>query len=443
MENAAFALAKEVRKNVKKRGKILGVCGSGNNAADVIAALRMLSGDFDCELFLALKRKNDMLKIQLSRAKKLGVRIVSEIGEYDCILDGIFGSGLNRELDEGIVNLINLLNAKTAYKIACDIPSGLDWRGNSLGAVFRADCTISMGARKACLYSDFAKDFTGRIRACNLGLAKKNFEGETDIFKLEKSDIRLPFRTKSNVNKGDFGHLFILSGELSGAAKIAAKSALAIGAGLVSIVSKDEISHLDCQIMQSKIISEKMSFGAVGMGLGRLQDSPKNELFEILKSKKALVIDADLCYEPMTIELLKAKKEIIITPHPKEFASLLKMANLGEFSVEEIQADRFGFAKIWSENFQGVLVLKGANTLIACCGKIYIMPYGTAALAKAGSGDVLSGIIAGLISQGYEALQAAITGTLAHALSALKSRKNNYSLTPKDIIKGIQCLGKK
>ncbi|MDO5045583.1 NAD(P)H-hydrate dehydratase [Campylobacter sp.] len=443
MENAVWALAKEVRKKVKKGAKILGVCGSGNNAADVVAALRMLSGEFECEAFLAFEKQNEMLKTQMSRASKLGVKFVKNISEYKCIIDGIFGSGLNRKLSSQTISLINLINSKKAYKIACDIPSGLDKFGNGLGAVFKADTTITMGAGKVALYSDFAKDFTGRIRVANLGMGACKFETETNIFKLSKSDMKLPFRCKANTNKGDFGHLFVVSGEFGGAAKIAAKAALTMGAGLVSIVSDRGDLRASALFMQSKNITEKMSYGALGMGLGKLNESKKEELFKELEGKKALVIDADLCYEKKTIELLKIKKDIVITPHPKEFSAFLELGGFGKFNVSEIQQNRFKFAQMWSEKFSNVLVLKGANTIIAQNGKIYLMPYGDASLSKGGSGDALSGIIVSLLAQGYPALDAAISGTLAHALSVKNLKQNNYSITAKDIIKGLKWLRKK
>ena len=178
------------------------------------------------------------------------------------------------------------------------------------------------------------------------------------------------------------------------------------------------------------------------MGLGELNEAQKGELFSELKTKDALVIDADLCYEPHTLELLNSKN-VVITPHPKEFASLLELANLGEFDVREVQKNRFKLAQVFSRNFKCVLVLKGANTLIAQGGEVYVMTQGSAALAKGGSGDALSGIVAGLLAQGYDPLNAAISGTLAHALAARETKINDYALTAADVIKGLKCLQKK
>lgn len=447
MQNAANALANAVRSRFKKcspkRRKILGVIGSGNNGADVLAALRLLGGKFDCFALLASDKQNEISKTELTRALKCGVNLISnltESGEFDCIIDGIFGTGLSRELDERTINLINTLNAKPAYKLACDIPSGLDKNGLSQGAVFKADTTVTMGALKLALYSDFAKDFVGCVKVANLGFSRELYETQTSFYKLGKSDLNLPFRVKQNANKGDFGHVFVVSGEKGGAARIAGLAALTIGAGLVSVVG--EKLNLEPVLMQSECITPKMRVGAVGMGLGELNEAQKNELFSELKTKDALVIDADLFYEPRTLELLSSEK-VVITPHPKEFASLLELANLGKFYASEVQKNRFKLAQVFSRNFKCVLVLKGANTLIAQGGEVYVMTQGSAALAKGGSGDALSGIVAGLLAQGYSPLNAAISGTLAHALAARKIKINDYALTAADVIKGLKCLRKK
>ncbi|MBR8463254.1 NAD(P)H-hydrate epimerase [Campylobacter sp. faydin G-24] len=444
IENAATKIANFIRSKFKKGSRFLGVCGGGNNGADVFAALRMLEGDYQTSYFLASLNLKDMAKKQLESAKKVGVKECeneSEFDKFDCIIDGIFGSGLNRNLNEKSVNLINLLNSIKAFKIACDIPSGLDANGVVMGACFKADVTITMGARKLGLYSDVAKEYVGKIKVALLGVSGSKFQTQTDTFLLTKGDLNLPFRDKKNTNKGEFGHAFFISGEHSGAASLAALSASAIGAGLVSVIGGDKT---DISVMQAQGISEKMNAGAIGMGLGRDRCGKWLDGINLKTlSQKSLVIDADMCYEPGIIELLSKNSNIVITPHPKEFSSLLRLSGIANVDVSKIQQNRFKFAREFSFKFGCVLVLKGANTIIAQCGKLYIMCYGTVALAKGGSGDVLSGLIAGLMAQGYTPLKAAITGTLAHALSAHKFKKNNYALNPKDIIKGVKCRLKK
>ena len=355
-----------------------------------------------------------------------------EITSADCIIDGIFGSGLNKALSSEICEILSLANSSKSLKIAVDIPSGIDKSGRILGGAFCADLTIAMGALKLALFSDGAKDYVGRIKVANLGISRSNFEGRSEYFLLQKSDLKLPLRRKQNTNKGDFGHTYVVSGQMSGAAQMAALAAHAIGSGLVSVVS-------DGPLNLSPILMQKSSFNAArvvvcGCGLGER----KIDLAAL--RGKSCVIDADLCYESEILSLLNANSNLILTPHPKEFCSLLKIAGIADLSVSELQERRFELARAWSEKFSGVLVLKGANTLIAQAGVIYVCDKGSAALAKGGSGDVLAGLIGGLLAQGYSPLQASICGVLAHALAARAFAKNSYALNPLDLIEEVKWL---
>ena len=441
MENAAAGIANFVRKKFKKGVRVLGVCGSGNNGADVLCALRMLEGEFECEFILASKNLKSLAAKQLERAKFAGVReskdVENSLNSAKCLIDGLFGSGLNRNLDEKQIELISKINASTAYTIACDMSSGLSSEGKVLGACVKADTTITMGARKLALYSDAAKDFVGKIKVADLGISAQNYECESDYHLLEKCDLVLPNRKNQCVNKGDFGHAFIVSGEHIGASMLCAKAAFAFGTGLVSVISNESL-NLPTQIMQVSKISDKMNAGAVGMGLGKKGIEKLDT--QILKGKK-LVLDADIFYSAKVLDLLD--ENCVLTPHPKEFCSLLRLCNIADIDVKILQESRFAYAKSWSEKFKAVLVLKGANTIIAKDGQIYIMPYGKNTLAKGGSGDVLSGLVLALLAQGYEPLDAAISATLAHALSLKNFKKNSYALSPTDIIKGVKCLRKR
>ena len=441
MENAAAGIVNFIRKKFKKGERVLGICGGGNNGADVLCALRMLEGEFECEFILASQSLKPLAAKQLERAKFAGVReskdVESSLNSVKCLIDGLFGSGLNRALDQNLTNLISKINASTAYIIACDVPSGLSSEGKVLGACVKADATITMGARKLGLYSDAAKDYVGKIKVATLGISAQNYACESDYHLLEKRDLVLPNRKNQCVNKGDFGHAFIVSGEHVGASKLCAKAAFAFGAGLVSVIGEQGL-NLPTHIMQASKISEKMNAGALGMGLGK---KGVEELeVQILKGKK-LVLDADIFYSPKALDLLS--ENCVLTPHPKEFCSLLKICKMADIDVQTLQKNRYAYARAWSEKFKAVLVLKGANTIIAKDGQIYVMPYGKSALAKGGSGDVLSGLVLALLAQGYEPLNAAISATLAHALSLRNFDKNSYALEPTDIIKGVKCLRKR
>ena len=527
MENAAGRIEREIRKRLKKGSRVLALCGGGNNGADAMAALRKLSGDFNCTALCVLQNRSAAGKFQADAARAAGVKLIdiasakdayghgssasskdacaheiaggsslkdagaseprgerkspsdadisgngdklrakfedtkftnakfetaehggdfgnlgSECGEpsilHDeitnagCIIDGIFGSGLNKPVSAEICEILSLANSAKSLKIAVDIPSGIDKLGRVLGGAFCADLTIAMGALKLALFSDGAKDQVGRIKVANLGISRSNFEGRSEYFLLQKSDLKLPLRRKQNTNKGDFGHTYVVSGQMSGAAQMAALAAHAIGSGLVSVVS-DEPLNL------SPILMQKSSFNAArvvvcGCGLGERKID-----LAALRGKNC-VIDADLCYEREILSLLNANSNLIITPHPKEFCSLLKIAGIADLSVSELQERRFELARAWSEKFSGVLVLKGANTLIAQAGIIYVCDKGSAALAKGGSGDVLAGLIGGLLAQGYSPLQASICGVLAHALAARAFAKNSYALNPLDLIEEVKWL---
>ena len=441
MENAAAGIANFIRKKFKKDERVLGICGGGNNGADVFCALRMLEGEYECEFILAIKNLKPLASKQLERAKFAGVReskdVENSLNSAQCVIDGLFGSGLNRNLDEKHIELISKINASTAYIIACDVPSGLSSEGKVLGACVKADVTVTMGARKLALYSDTAKDYVGKIKVATLGISAQNYECESDYYLLEKCDLMLPNRKNQCVNKGDFGHAFIISGEHIGASKLCAKAAFAFGAGLVSVIGEQGL-NLPTHIMQASKISEKMNAGALGMGLGKRGVEELD--VEILKNKK-LILDADIFYSPKVLDLLS--QNCVLTPHPKEFCSLLKICKIADIDVQTLQENRYAYARAWSEKFKAVLVLKGANTIIAKDGQIYVMPYGKNTLAKGGSGDVLSGLVLALLAQGYEPLNAAISATLAHALSLRNFDKNSYALEPTDIIKGVKCLRKR
>ncbi len=438
MEHAAMGLKNHIPNDAKS---ILIVAGAGNNGADGIALARMLSGEIKVDLYIPMGTKSTIAKLQLQRANRVNIQPITKIykEEYDVVVDALFGSGLSRELDQSSQELIIQLNQKSGYKIACDIPSGINIEGQIESEAFEANITVTMGSPKIALYSDSAKDFVGDIVTIDLGVTRQYYENESNTFLLEKNDLKLPFRDKKNCHKGDFGHLCVVAGKKQGAAVIAAKAAYTFGAGLVTVV-ENEPYKLPYELMSSTTLPHKSSAICIGMGLGNQYDSKYLKSF-LLDHKLPMLIDADLFYNRIILEILEQDNDIVITPHPKEFASLLSLISDQNITISDVQSDRFGYARSFSIQYpKTVLVLKGANTLIASEGKIYIQSFGTNALSKGGSGDVLGGLIASLLAQKYNPLDAAITGSIAHALSAKNFIKNNYSLSPLDIIEGVKCL---
>jgi hydroxyethylthiazole kinase-like uncharacterized protein yjeF len=297
---------------------------------------------------------------------------------------------------------------------------------------FKADFTLSMGALKAVLFEDFAKEYTGEIICCDLGVDRSVFEDKTDLFLLEKEDLVLPIRERKNANKGDFGHLVVVSGEKSGASVLSGLTAINFGAGLVSLLVKEKLFEFNPSLMQTFSMPSRATAIIAGMGLGNREVNAS--WFENVP----FVIDADLCRDEKVKEW--NSPNCVITPHPKEFVSLLKTFDFGAHEVKDIQQRRFFWAKKFSLTFKGVLVLKGANTIIAQDGVLYVCPFGSQALAKGGSGDVLAGLIGALLAQGRAPLNAAINSVLAHALVSSNFKANNYALTPESLIEGVKWL---
>ncbi len=440
MENAAMALERAVLQNASLGAKVIILCGSGDNGGDGYALARRLMGRFKTLVFEMKLAKSPMCRLQKERAKKAGVVIkayeenaLNQNLECDVLIDCVIGSHFKGGL-EPFLNFESL-SQKARFKIACDIPSGIDSKGRVDKGAFKADLTISMGAIKSCLLSDRAKDYVGELKVGHLGVFNPIYEIPTDTFLLEKSDLKLPLRDRKNAHKGDYGHAHILLGKHSGAGLLSAISALSFGSGVVSVQA------LECEITSNnkplelvfcENFPKKLNAFALGMGL---ENIPKdfNEWLELAPC----VLDAGVFYHKEVLQALE--KEAVLTPHPKEFLSLLKLVGIN-ISMLELLDNKLEIARDFSQKYPNVvLLLKGANTLIAHQGRTFINILGSVALAKAGSGDVLAGLILSLLSQNYTPLDAAINASLAHALAGLEF-KNNYALTPLDLIEKIKRL---
>lgn len=435
MEHASSSMAQFIEKNFENQKTVLIVCGVGNNGADGIALARLLHTKYDVKLFIPFGVKSDMAKLQLKRVELLGIKTIEEICKCDIVFDCLFGSGLNKDLNEQSQELINSLNEIEAEKIACDIPSGISSSGEITTVAFEADTTITMGALKVSLFSDMAKDYVGKIQVSNLGVQREVYETNANVFLLDEVDMKLPHRNKKDAHKGTYGHLNVVAGAKKGAGVIAAKAAFGFGAGLVSVICHECID-LPYHIMQTHKLSENCTAIAVGMGLGNYEE---REIELILESNIPTIIDADLFYEEVVLKALD--KNVVLTPHPKEFCALLKLTGIADINIPTLQKDRFKYVSEFCTKYpKVVLLLKGANVLIGQDKNIYVNTFGSAVLSKGGSGDVLSGLVAGLLTQGYSCLDAAISASLAHTIAANNYRKNNYSLIPSDLVEEVKKL---
>lgn len=454
MENAARGMLEFLHPKLKPSIRILLVCGSGDNGADCLALARMLCGMCHLSIYLPFGTKSALCEWQYDCLKRVAKAHNFQAIEFlesltppinaDIIVDGIFGAGFKGELNAKTTEILEILNATNALKIACDIPSGIAQNG-ALKNAFKADFTLTMGALKVALFCDEAKDFVGKVQRLPLGISPAVFEMESSIQLLERSDFKPPLREEQNTHKGDFGHLCVYLGEKQGAGILCALSALRSGAGLVSVLG--ETTNLPYSLMQTLEIPHNTSAIALGMGLGMPNDKQKLEsLLDFLHTRQVpILLDADIFYSAEFMQFLNLRN-IILTPHPKEFTQILKITKIAEISTQELQRDRIAYALEFCKHYPSItLVLKGANTIIAHNQKIWINPFGNNALAKGGSGDVLAGILSALLAQGYSSLDSAINGVLLHSFCAESycENFNNFSLSPLDLIEQIRYISPK
>lgn len=439
MEHAAAGMAEYIRQNFQKHSTILIVSGVGNNGADGTVLARQLHAEYTVRLFLPFGARTAMAKIQLERAKKVGVKLVDTLEDAEVIVDALLGAGLNKPLNDEMMQIVHQLNSFQGFKIACDVPTGVSSEGH-MPLAFMADITITMGARKEALYLDENKDAVGEIVCVNLGVSHEAYETQIQTYVLEKEDLKLPSRNKQNSHKGNFGHAAIFCGEKEGAGVIAGMACTRFGAGLTTLVVHEQVTPPP-YLMYSTVVPDNASALAIGMGLGGYFDSAFLQKY-VLGSHLPIVLDADAFLSPELLSILEQKdREIVITPHPKEFTILWKILTGEVLSVTEVQSKRFEMVRMFNVMYPHVtLLLKGANTLLVQEEQLYINPLGCAKLSKGGSGDVLSGFIVSLLAQGYTGLESAIQASLALVIAANNYSGASYAMLPTDIIEEVARL---
>jgi hydroxyethylthiazole kinase-like uncharacterized protein yjeF len=378
-----------------------------------------------------------MAKLQEKRAEAVGVNIVKEAEEADVIVDAVFGAGLNRNIDNETQQILHKLNSFKGFKIACDVPTGISENGLLMPMAFHADITITMGALKESLYVDESKDALSEIICVDLGVSSQKYETESNTFVLESSDLKLPSRTAHSTHKGTFGHAGIFCGEKEGAGIIAGMAASRFGVGLTTLVVHEKITPPP-YLMHSTVVPENTTALAIGMGIGSHFESEFLQK-HVVQNHVPIVLDADSFYSDEILAVLEQKeREIVITPHPKEFSSLWKRITGESLSVSHIQQNRFEIVRNFNTKYPHVtLLLKGANTLIMQEEKLYINPLGCSKLSKGGSGDVLSGLIVSLLAQGYSGIDAAVQASLALTMAAKNYKGASYAMLATDIIEEI------
>ena len=460
MDNAAQAVADAVNDALEELDgeSVLLFCGGGNNGGDGFGAARWLQNyGARVRVFVvgtALEAISGDAAQELTMLQKTGVQVellaseddwlVAELAaaKADVLVDALLGTGFHGELQGDFLRACQLMNNSGKYIVAVDVPTGVNADNGSVAEnAVRADKTVTMALLKTGLLLYPGREYCGDIELADIGLPIKMVEAhDSRKYRLTADIVRelLPLR-KADAHKGDAGRVVICAGSpgFTGAAALCADAAVKAGAGLVSLYtplsSRDVLATKLTEVMVHGLL-ERMpgilggsaagdvvknanaaDVLAIGPGLGT-SESTLQAVREILpKLTVPVVIDADaltaLVGNTEILTQMQAAK--VLTPHPGE------MARLTGKEISEINADRISIAVEYAKEWQAVVVLKGAPTVIACPdGTTYVNSTGTSALATGGSGDVLTGIIAGLAGQEISLQEAAVCAVYLHGLAA-------------------------
>lgn len=440
MERAGGRAFQLMQMRWPQAARITVICGAGNNGGDgyVLARLALKAG-----LQVELRSLADPAKLEgdaqvmADAWRELGGEILPYAGfsrETELIVDAILGTGLEREVSGVWAEAIEAINHHPAAVLAIDIPSGLNSdNGRIMGNAIRADATLSFIGLKQGMFTGAGPDCCGEIHYDALEIPARIFARQIlaarriDWHKLG-SQISPRRRTS---HKGDLGHVLVIGGNLgySGAARLAGEAALRSGAGLVSVATHPEHAkilnlgrpELMCRGMECSTdlqpLLARARVIALGPGLG--QDDWARSLFQAaLNTNLPLVVDADALN--LLAGTMHRRDAWVLTPHPGEAARLLKS------DTRTVQLDRFAALQRLQAEYGGVVVLKGAGSLVGSDGSRppAVCSGGNPGMASGGSGDLLTGLIAGLVAQGYELADAAELGVALHAAAGDRAARN-------------------
>lgn len=495
MERAGLAVAEKIdylfsqdsRLRIQDSNVVI-LCGGGNNGGDGFVVARLLHNQgYNVKVFLTANPDDlkDDAKINYNTAVKFGVRIypinkflthhASRIMHHAIIIDALLGTGLNKDVREPISDVINKVNKLPYPVVSIDIPSGISSdNGQIMGCAIKADLTVTFGLPKRGHLLFPGAEYTGRLFIEDIGFPQGLLKSEEiKVNLVEESDIisLLPKRPRYS-HKGTYGHVLIIVGSRgkTGAGLMSAKACLMTGAGLVTIGVPESLMN----IFQSRVTEEmtmalpdkgngtlsiraydeilkfaKKRVNAIAIGPGLSVDNEIREIVRLLitRSNVPLVIDADgINAIAGDVEILKkADVPIILTPHPGEMVRLSRQTTedrlqTTDLTTRDIENNRIDVALSFARNTKTYLVLKGVPTVIATPkGDAYINTTGNPGMAKAGTGDVLTGMISALLAQGLSPSDSCIVGVYIHGLAGdmASEKKGKYSLTASDIIRMI------
>jgi NAD(P)H-hydrate epimerase len=477
MENAGRTTYRLLKEACLRPGaRVVVVCGRGNNGGDgfVIARYALRDG-FDTRVFLTgqAERLSGDAAINMRLYTAIGGRM-TELSEYteevgraiqasDCIVDAIFGTGLAKEVTGLEKAVIEAINRSGKRVVAVDIPSGLDGeRGLPLGSAVKAERTYTYGYPKTGQLLHPGVSYRGRLTVVDISLpASAEAELGIDGYLVDGEMLRGILRVRPpEAHKGMFGNCAVIAGSTgkTGAAAMASAAALKVGAGLVTLVIPASLNA----IMEVKL-TEAMTYPVDDEGRGFFTTASYDAVVDFVRDKDVVVMGPGLGTDEQTMEisrrlyaqidkpfvidadginafnghlhiLKKRQGNAVFTPHPGEFGRLVGL------SPKEVNADRLNLGRAFAREHQVFLVLKGAPTItFSPDGDAYINPTGNPGLAKGGAGDILTGFIGGLLSQGYAMSAAAFFGVYLHGYIAdtWAAKYSDMDLVAGDLIAGV------
>jgi len=483
-----------IKQSALNKIKAIIVCGGGNNGGDgFVCAINLVKQNFKVSVFcLAPKQKfssdstyyfNELIKLKdeynydnlninfINENSKKDIEIFKEsLVNSDFVVDGIFGTGIHDNEIYGIAkDIITYINeAKKLNKnlkiFSIDIPSGIDSdNGKILGVAIKADFTITFSAKKIGLVNYPGASYAGQVDVVDIGIPEKYFNGYERIYEANLNWVaqKIPERTFQSY-KHSVGKLLVIAGSLgfTGAATMVCEAAMRAGAGIVTLVCPWDLNtifeikltetmtlpfaqteegslHLNA-LSEILAIVDRYDALAIGPGISKNPSTIKLVKEILKKIKKPTVLDADGLKALSSIdkedEELYDLSHVVITPHPGELASILSRVNIGYENRFEINLET-------AKKFNVVSLLKGSGTLITNQeGLSFINPTGDFALATAGTGDILTGIIGSLLCQGMDTMSAAVCGAYIHGLASdiISKKTSKTSLIATDLLEGIK-----
>lgn len=470
MERAACATAEEIIKKFPEKKSVLIAAGCGNNGGDGLAVGRILQ-EHGYQVSFSLignkgKCSSETVR-QLEILNQLGISVEENLPNraYDLIVDALFGIGLSRKITGVYDEAVRYINAATAYVVSVDIPSGIHTdTGAVMGTAVKADMTVTYSYRKLGIVLYPGAEYAGEVICRKIGILYQNSLTEPAAFTYNRADLAgIPARKKDG-NKGSFGKVLVIAGSsrMYGACQFAALGAYRTGAGLVRVITARENYRLLMETVPEAIVDtyekdtkkeelERLLQEAIewadciliGPGIGKEQQAELLLQYVWENCRQPLIVDADglniLAEHPKYLLDRASVKApwVYFTPHMGEFSRLTKK------SIKCCKEEVMTVVKEYAERWKVIIAAKDARTVVAApTGQVYVNTSGDNGMATGGSGDVLAGILAGLLAQKMQGMEAACMAVYLHGMAGnmASKRKTVYSVMAGDLLEELPLL---